>query len=144
MHYKTVLTFGLIAPFVLAKTCNDITIPVEINARQAIFNQAPITDNFVATEWALDMTSTRNGGNYTNTIVAGYQTVIGSYNIGATFCRPDTGIPSNPTVQLLIHGIGFDRSSVRLSRASTTVANIEAAIGTSQSTMAQIPTSTQQ
>lgn len=114
MHYKTILAFALISPFVLAKTCNNITIPVNVNARQAIFNQVPISDDFVATEWALNLTSTRNGGNYTDTIVSGYQTVTGTYNIGATFCRPDTGIPSNPTVQLLIHGIGFDKSSVLL------------------------------
>lgn len=106
------LTFAywLFVPFIAARQCTNIMIPVSINARQAMFNQAPITDNFLSTQFALELTSSTNGGNYTANVVTGYQTVTGNYNIGGTFCRPDAGIGSNATVQLLIHGIGFDRS----------------------------------
>ena len=105
-----ILALGLVTPLAAAKQCVDITIPTNINARQAVFEQVPIIDNFVATEWVLNLTSTREGGNYTDTILSGFQTVTGEYNIGASFCRPDAGIPADPTVQLLIHGIGFDKS----------------------------------
>jgi len=37
-----------------------------------------------------------------------YATVSGHYNLAATYCQPDKG-PAN-TVQLLTHGIGFDRT----------------------------------
>lgn len=37
-----------------------------------------------------------------------YEEVSGSYNLSTTFCRPSAGIPD--TLQLLTHGIGFDRS----------------------------------
>ena len=39
---------------------------------------------------------------------AQYQTVSGSYKLATTFCAPDHGTPN--VVQLLTHGIGFDRS----------------------------------
>ena len=51
---------------------------------------------------------TRQGTNYTASVLEGYQTVSGNYSIAATYCHPDSG-PSN-VVQVLTHGIGFDRS----------------------------------
>lgn len=40
-----------------------------------------------------------------------YKTVSGKYELGATYCEPDHG-PSD-VVQILTHGVGFDRRSVR-------------------------------
>ena len=37
-----------------------------------------------------------------------YATVSGEYNIAATYCEPDSG-PSS-AIQILTHGIGFDRA----------------------------------
>lgn len=37
-----------------------------------------------------------------------YKNIQGTYNLATTFCTPDYGYPD--TVQLLTHGIGFDRS----------------------------------
>ena len=37
-----------------------------------------------------------------------YETVSGTYNVAATYCEPDSG-PSS-ALQILTHGIGFDRS----------------------------------
>ena len=51
---------------------------------------------------------TQQGTNYTASVLDGYQTVSGNYSIAATYCHPDSG-PTN-VVQLLTHGIGFDRS----------------------------------
>lgn len=39
-----------------------------------------------------------------------YNTVSGSYEIEATYCKPDSG--SSKVLQILTHGIGFDRRYV--------------------------------
>lgn len=44
----------------------------------------------------------------TNVRVLQYATVKGTYKLATTYCQPDKGAPN--TVQLLTHGIGFDRS----------------------------------
>ena len=46
--------------------------------------------------------------NYTATLLDGYQTLEGSYEISAQYCRPDGG--NGSTIQLLTHGIGFDKT----------------------------------
>ena len=43
-----------------------------------------------------------------NTNIQQYATVSGNYDIAATYCEPDSG-PAG-TLQVLTHGIGFDRS----------------------------------
>ena len=50
------------------------------------------------------------GSNYTNKVTLGYQTVTGAYDISAKFCTPDNMSGSEPVVQVLTHGIGFDKS----------------------------------
>lgn len=80
---------------------------VNIDARQAIFNVQTIESNYDATRFSLNFTN--QGQNFTNVSTVGYQTVTGTYNISAKFCRPDN-MTTNPTVQVLSHGIGFDKS----------------------------------
>ena len=46
--------------------------------------------------------------NYTATLLQGYQTFQGSFKISAQYCYPDSG--SNGVIQLLNHGIGFDKT----------------------------------
>ncbi|GAB7347321.1 hypothetical protein MBLNU459_g3399t1 [Dothideomycetes sp. NU459] len=96
--------FGALAA---AKTCVNVTVPVNINARQAVFDVPAIESNYDATRFSLNFTN--QGQNFTNISTTGYQTVRGSYNISAKFCRPDN-VTTNPTVQVLSHGIGFDKS----------------------------------
>lgn len=63
-------------------------------------NQTGLTDVFTQFITA--------GSPFMKNIMAGTQTVSGSYDIGATLCTPADN--SNPAgVQLLTHGIGFDR-----------------------------------
>lgn len=66
---------------------------------------------------ALDATTfiqnqTRQGGNLTEMALSGYNTIQGSYNISAKFCQPSgsNGTLKDPTVQVLTHGIGFDKT----------------------------------
>lgn len=110
MWPRLLLISALCPTLVYSKKCSDISIPVSITARQAIFSQVPITDNWVASLYSLNFTSTFGNGNYTDRVVTGYQTISGSYIISGRFCQPDSGIPEDATVQLLVHGIGFDKT----------------------------------
>ncbi len=102
---------ALLAATAVARTCNNITIPVSISSRNAVFN------NIATPQTPLDPTTfalnqTRQGHNFTNEALTGYATVSGNYNISAQFCSPD-GYEANlkyQTIQILTHGIGFDKT----------------------------------
>ena len=97
---------ALVASAVSAKQCSNITVPVSISARNGIFNvQAPETNIDVTN---LILNGVRRGSNSTAAVLQDYTTVSGGYNLAATYCAPDHGSPE--IVQLLTHGIGFDRS----------------------------------
>ena len=53
------------------------------------------------------------GYNYSAELLTGYQTLQKSYEISASYCTPESG--SKGTIQLLSHGIGFDKTYVLLS-----------------------------
>jgi hypothetical protein len=89
-----------------ARVCTNLTIPVDISSRQGLFEDIPAESNTDVAAFVQDFT--RNGRNFTQTALKGYQTLTGSYKISAKFCRPDSGAGS--TVQLLSHGIGFDKT----------------------------------
>lgn len=102
----TIAAAAALAAVASAKTCQNITVPIQASARNGVFNQiTPVTDidvqNFI-------LNLTQQGTNYTATALEGYATVSGNYSIAATYCTPDSG-PAN-VIQVLTHGIGFDRS----------------------------------
>ena len=99
-----VALFGALAT---AKTCTNVTVPVYINARQAIFDVPTLQSNLDATHFAINFTNI--GMNFTDVATTGFQTVTGNYNISAKYCKPDGDTNANPTVQVLTHGIGFDK-----------------------------------
>lgn len=110
MLFKSLLVLGVLSSRISAKICTNLTIPVEISARQGIFNVPPITSNMDATTFVQKFNSIANGTNYTQETLVGYQTVTGAYSISAKFCTPDVMNSSSPTVQVLTHGIGFDKT----------------------------------
>lgn len=63
-------------------------------------NQSEVTQAFVS------MVS--SGSPFSEQIAAGMQSVNGTYNISATLCTPANNTTPD-TVQILTHGIGFDR-----------------------------------
>lgn len=92
-------------------SCSNFTVPVSISSRNGVF------DNMMTPETGLDATtfiqnSTKQGGNFTMQALTGYATVSGKYNISAMFCLPSgsNATLKDPTVQVLTHGIGFDKS----------------------------------
>lgn len=99
------------ASLVSAKTCLNVTVPVNINARQGVFDVPTLQSNIDVVTFALN--NTKQGSNFTEEALTGITNVVGSYNISAKYCMPDsnsTTTSSSPVVQVLSHGIGFDKS----------------------------------
>ncbi|KAL8909560.1 MAG: hypothetical protein Q9171_005006 [Xanthocarpia ochracea] len=108
MHYAF-LTFPFaLAGSVAAKQCLNITVPVSISARNGVFNIPTLQGNADATTFAQNLTSI--GGNFTQEALLSYATVVGEYDISVKFCKPDAENGTNPTVQVLTHGLGFDKT----------------------------------
>ena len=111
-----------------AKHCTNITIPVSISARNGVFDiKLPKTEVEV-TNFFLNVA--KQNSNYSSSVTKGvsptwgdipvrdgckcadaclqFETVKGDYKLAATYCEPDSGAGQN--LQILTHGIGFDRS----------------------------------
>lgn len=108
MYLSSVTALALLLAPAVAKKCINQTIPLHLSARQAVFNLAVPQTNLEVTDFILNMT--RQGGNFTNEILTGYNTTVGTYNISTQFCMPSESNTTNPTVQVLTHGIGFDKT----------------------------------
>lgn len=100
-------TTFLLAGLTTARLCSNLTIPVSISARQGKYRNVAAETNLQTGAFAHAYTT--QGRNYSDVLLEGFQTVTGKYSISAQFCSP--GHPSNTTtVQLLSHGIGFDKT----------------------------------
>lgn len=108
MHSSLLLAPFVFAGSVLAKQCLNITVPVSISARNGVFNIPTLEGNADATTFAQNLTSIR--GNFTQEALLGYETVAGEFDISVKFCKPDAENGTNPTVQVLTHGLGFDKT----------------------------------
>ncbi|KAJ5100302.1 hypothetical protein N7456_006354 [Penicillium angulare] len=109
MVSSTIGLWLLTAGIVSAKTCYNTTIEVPVSSRNAVFNgiKTPVT-NQDATAFALN--ATRQGGNFTETALTGYATVSGHYNISAQYCVPNKPTSDGVNLQILTHGVGFDKT----------------------------------
>ncbi|KAI4093540.1 MAG: hypothetical protein LQ344_002766 [Seirophora lacunosa] len=108
MYIPILLASALFVSSVVAKQCINITVPVSVSARNGVFNIPTLRGNADATTFAQNLTSIR--GNFTEEALLDYATVSGAYNISAKFCKPDMENGANPTVQVLTHGLGFDKT----------------------------------
>ncbi|KAL9124992.1 MAG: hypothetical protein Q9217_005747 [Psora testacea] len=84
-----------------------MTVPVPISARTGIFNIPVPQTNLEVTSFIQN--NTQQGRNFSETVLTGYKTTAGTYNISTQFCFPTVQNHSNPTIQVLTHGIGFDK-----------------------------------
>ena len=108
MLLSVIAPLALLTSLTAAKKCTNATVPVTISARQGIFDiQIPDT-SLLATTFVQN--NTQQGRNFSDVVLTGYQTVSGTYNISTQFCQPDDDNSANPTVQVLTHGIGFDKT----------------------------------
>jgi hypothetical protein len=104
----TTIASALFIVVASAAQCRNLTIPISISAQNGIFKVPIPTNNDDTISFTLH--ASRQGHNYTAEVLTGYKTVAGDYSISATYCRPDNG--SSEVVQVLTHGLGFDRRSV--------------------------------
>lgn len=96
----------LLAGAATARQCSNFLIPVEISSRQGLFKEVPVDSNLDVGAFALRFSAYQS--NYTAELLTGYQTLHKSYNISAQYCCADSG--SGGKIQLLSHGIGFDKT----------------------------------
>lgn len=108
MYTSSITALALFAACVAGKRCINQTVPVTISARQAIFDIDIPQTNLEVTDFILNVT--QQGRNWTDMITTGYGTTSGTYNISTQFCMPDMSNVTTPTVQVLTHGIGFDKT----------------------------------
>lgn len=101
--------WAFMAGIASAKTCYNMTIPVTAAAENADFGgiETPQT-NLDATAFILD--ATRQGGSGTEDFLTGSKNVSGQYEISARYCMPSNAGGIAPTLQILTHGMGFDKS----------------------------------
>jgi pimeloyl-ACP methyl ester carboxylesterase len=85
----------------------NLTMPLTLSARLASFDlQIPQTPSDIV---ALSLLLTNPSLNATDTLLMGYYTSSPKeYNVSATLCQPETA--GNGVLQILTHGIGFDKS----------------------------------
>jgi len=109
MHTSTIGLWALAAGVVSAKTCFNATVEVDISARNGVFDKIKTPEtNLDATTFAL--ASTKTGANITAQALSGYATVGGLYNISTQYCVPKNSEGNGHTLQVLTHGMGFDKS----------------------------------
>jgi len=108
MFAKSALLLVILAGSAAAKVCINQTVTVDISARTGVFNIALPQTNLDATTFIQNIT--QQGRNFTDVALTGYATTAGTYNISTQFCTPSMSNGTNPTVQVLTHGIGFDKT----------------------------------
>ncbi|KAG6986582.1 hypothetical protein G7Y79_00077g099740 [Physcia stellaris] len=101
-------TLLLLASSAAAKQCMNISVPVDISARTAIFDLPIPQSNSDATAFIQNLT--QQGRNFTDLALTGYKNTAGKYQISTQFCVPSVNNVSTPTLQILTHGIGFDKT----------------------------------
>ncbi|RFU35764.1 hypothetical protein B7463_g541, partial [Scytalidium lignicola] len=108
------MRFSISSPLILlataaaAKKCINVTVPVDLAARQPVFDIEVPQTNLDVQDFIANMT--QQGRNFTDIVLTGYNTTTGRYNISAQYCVPSKSNSRNPTVQVLTHGIGVDRT----------------------------------
>ncbi|KAH6620522.1 Alpha/Beta hydrolase protein [Boeremia exigua] len=100
------LAVSLFAGCAAAKQCQLLSIPVDISSRQGVFKEVPVEGNLDVGAFATRFTQYQF--NYSAELFTGFQTLRKSIKISAQYCTPDAG--SNGIVQVLSHGIGFDKT----------------------------------
>ncbi|KAI1102804.1 Alpha/Beta hydrolase protein [Jackrogersella minutella] len=131
----TVLLSGF-AAVATARKCQNITVPISLSALNTKFAIAAPTTNIAVTNFILNVT--QPGVNYTQSVLTNsssqFATVAGNYSIAATYCEPDAG--PGTVLQVLTHGIGFDRRYWDFGAQNYSYSYVNAALARNYSTFA--------
>ncbi|KAL6250998.1 hypothetical protein RBB50_001206 [Rhinocladiella similis] len=107
MHSFTFASLAMAFGLVSARKCQNITVSVEASARNGVFNISVPQTNIDVTNFILS--GTEPGVNGTQEALTDYATISDTFELASTYCTPDSG-ESGSTLQILTHGIAFDRS----------------------------------
>lgn len=108
MRFLIISTIALLATSAVGKKCINATVPVTITARTADFNVPIPHTNLDVTTFIQN--NSRQGSNFTKQALLGYCTRKETYHISTQFCTPDEPTAASQTLQILTHGIGFDKT----------------------------------
>jgi pimeloyl-ACP methyl ester carboxylesterase len=106
MRYLTLLSLSSAIGVALARNCQNLTVTVSIEGRNGVFNVTATESNIEVVNFVLDQV--QQGHNGTAEVLEGYANVEGTYTLSSTYCTPDSG--PGKALQILTHGVGFDRS----------------------------------
>ncbi|KAJ8112559.1 hypothetical protein OPT61_g5099 [Boeremia exigua] len=123
---------SLFAGYAAARQCQTLSIPVDISSRQGVFREVPVEDNLDVSGFSTRFTQFQF--NYSAELFTGFQTLQKSIEISAQYCTPDAG--SNGIIQVLSHGIAFDKTYWDLSYDNYNYSYVNVAIDAGYSTLA--------
>ncbi|MCJ1309925.1 hypothetical protein MMC25_003586 [Agyrium rufum] len=104
----SVLITSLLLALAYAKSCLNRTVSINVSARTGVFDITIPQTNLEATAFILNYT--QQGRNFTDDVLTGYKTTRNTYQISTQLCFPTTKRFANPTIQILTHGIGWDKT----------------------------------
>ncbi|KAI4703293.1 hypothetical protein J4E81_002171 [Alternaria sp. BMP 2799] len=128
---KALLPLAL-ASVAAARQCANFMIQTPITSRQGQFKEVPVEGNLDVGAFVASFN--QFGKNYSAELLEGYQTLQGTYNISAQYCKPASG--SGNTIQLLSHGIGFDKTYWDLEYENYNYSYVDVALAAGYSTLA--------
>jgi pimeloyl-ACP methyl ester carboxylesterase len=116
-----------------AKHCINATVPVNVQAINGIFDISVPQTNLDVTTFISNLA--QQGRNYTASITSGYKSISKTYDISTQFCIPSHGLQSNTTVQVLTHGVGFDKTYWDIPYNNFNYSYVDAALNASYATL---------
>ncbi|KAJ3006140.1 hypothetical protein HKX48_000284 [Thoreauomyces humboldtii] len=132
MIFRALAILTLAGAALAVKTCQNQTVSVTIAAVNALFDTSLVPHSDIEVTGFIQRW-TRHGSNLTNDGLTGYANVSGAYNISTQYCKDSSANPE--TVQILTHGIGFDRSYWDLSFNNFNYSYVNAAINAGFATL---------
>ena len=86
--------------------CVDLTIPVTATAENIVWAFPPLKDAYQVTSF-FNLATQRNGN--ASALVASKANITKAFAISARYCTPTKISPKSDIVQILTHGLGFDK-----------------------------------
>ena len=103
--HRLAVVSGIVAGIgVGARQCQNITVPVALTARNAVLDVTVPETSIEVTDFVLNLLKSLRDG---TTPQPESVSISGNYELATTYCEPDAG--SSNILQILTHGIGFDR-----------------------------------
>lgn len=93
---------------VAARHCQHLNLDVPLTATNAVFNLDVPSNNTEVTDLILNLTQA--GANFVQDSQTGTNQISATYRVGATYCNPGDSADASKGIQVLSHGIGFDRT----------------------------------